>query len=122
MFEGFVNPALVAGAGLASVPLLIHLFNRQRYKPMEWAAMRFVLAAYKKTRRRVQLENLLLLLLRMGAIALSAVVTWAFGSMIWGVFPTVGAGISWEGHLFGFLGGVLVARVLGGAIRKRSGG
>lgn len=65
---GFAHPALLAGLGLASVPILIHLLNRQRHKPMPWAAMRFVLAAYRKTRRRVQLENLLLLLLRTAAI------------------------------------------------------
>src|SRR5207247_2413368 len=35
-------------------------------------AMRFVVAAHKKVRRRVQMENLLLLLLRMGAVALLA--------------------------------------------------
>lgn len=72
MFQGFVHPGLVAGAALAAVPLIIHLLNRQRYRPMDWAAMRFVLAAYRRTRRRVQLENLLLLLLRMGAVALLA--------------------------------------------------
>ena len=72
MVEGFVNPALVAGTALAAVPLLIHLLNRRRYRPMPWAAMRFVLAAYRKTRRRVRFENLLLLLLRMGAVALLA--------------------------------------------------
>ncbi|MBK7645377.1 MAG: BatA domain-containing protein [Planctomycetes bacterium] len=69
---GFVNPALLAGLAAVTLPLLIHLLNRQRHKPMRWAAMRFVLAAYKKTRRRVELENLLLLLLRMGAVALLA--------------------------------------------------
>jgi hypothetical protein len=72
LFDGFVHPALLAGIGLASVPLIIHLLNRQRYKPMPWAAMRFVLAAYRRTRRRARLENLLLLLLRMAAIALLA--------------------------------------------------
>ena len=69
---GFVNPALLAGLAAASLPLLIHLLNRQRHKPVRWAAMRFVIAAHKKTRRRVELENLLLLLLRMGAVALLA--------------------------------------------------
>jgi aerotolerance regulator-like protein len=72
LFDGFVNPGLAIGAALAVVPLLIHLLNRQRYKPLPWAAMRFVLAAYRKTRRRARLENLLLLLLRMGAVALLA--------------------------------------------------
>ena len=42
---GFVHPALLAGLGLATVPILIHLLNRQRHKPVPWAAMRFVLAA-----------------------------------------------------------------------------
>ncbi|HEV8114324.1 MAG TPA: BatA domain-containing protein [Planctomycetota bacterium] len=69
---GFVNSALLAGLGLAAVPIAIHLLNRQRHRPMPWAAMRFVLAAYKRTRRRVQLENLLLLLLRTAAVALLA--------------------------------------------------
>lgn len=71
-FGGFVNAGLLAGLALASVPLIIHLLNRQRHKPMPWAAMRFVQAAWKKTRRRVELENLLLLLLRMAAVALLA--------------------------------------------------
>lgn len=69
MIEGFQNPALAAGAALAAVPLIIHLLNRQRYTPRPWAAMRFVLAAYRRTKRRVQLENLLLLLARMLAVA-----------------------------------------------------
>jgi hypothetical protein len=72
MFDGFVNPGLALGAALCVVPLVIHLLNRQRHKPMQWAAMRFVLAAYKRTRRRAQLENLLLLLMRMAAVALLA--------------------------------------------------
>ncbi|MEM8709454.1 MAG: BatA domain-containing protein [Planctomycetota bacterium] len=69
MIEGFQNPGLAIGAALCVVPLIIHLLNRQRHRPQPWAAMRFVLAAYKKTRRQVQLENLILLLLRMLAVA-----------------------------------------------------
>ncbi len=69
---GFVHAGLAAGAALALVPLIIHLLNRRRHKPMQWAAMRFVVAAHRKVRRRVQMENLLLLLLRMGAVALLA--------------------------------------------------
>lgn len=69
---GFGHQALALGALLAAVPLLIHIFNRQRHAPMPWAGMRFVMAAFKKTRRRSQFENLLLLLLRMAAIALLA--------------------------------------------------
>lgn len=67
--QGFVHPALAFGALLAVVPLIIHLLNRRRHKPLAWGAMRFVEAAYKRTHRRMQMENLLLLLLRMGAVA-----------------------------------------------------
>jgi len=42
-------------------------------------------------------------------ILISLVVGTLYGSMVWGVLPG-DAGISWEGHLFGFLGGVLSAR------------
>lgn len=69
---GFVNASVALGAALAAVPLIIHLLNRRRHKPMRWAAMRFVQAAHKRTRQRVRMENWLLLLLRMGAVALLA--------------------------------------------------
>lgn len=71
MFDGgFVNPLLAFGALLAVVPIVIHLLNRRRHKPLSFGAMRFVLAAHQRTRRRAQLESLLLLLLRVLAIAL----------------------------------------------------
>jgi len=34
-----------------------------------------------------------------------------YGSVLWGVLPGQ-RGISWEGHLFGFLGGIAAARLL----------
>jgi membrane associated rhomboid family serine protease len=40
--------------------------------------------------------------------AVSLVVTFLYGSMIWGVFPTKET-ISWEAHLSGFAAGILVA-------------
>ena len=48
---------------------------------------------------------------RFGSILLSVVVLLLWGGMIFGVLPGQ-VGISWEGHLFGFLVGVLMARVL----------
>ncbi len=47
----------------------------------------------------------------MVAIAFSVLVTFLYGGIIWGVLPSQ-PGISWEGHLFGFLGGILAARLL----------
>ena len=45
------------------------------------------------------------------SILLSLIVGVLYGSLIWGVLP-LQQGISWEGHLFGFIGGVLAARLL----------
>jgi membrane associated rhomboid family serine protease len=33
-----------------------------------------------------------------------------YGSVLWGVFPSL-PGVSWEGHLFGFLSGILAAKL-----------
>ena len=44
----------------------------------------------------------------MGSIAISLLVLALFGGMIWGILP-VRVGISWEGHLFGLLGGIATA-------------
>lgn len=66
----FVHPAMLGGLALASLPIIIHLLNRRRFKTMEWAAMEFLLKASVRNRRRVRLENLLLLLLRTALVLL----------------------------------------------------
>ena len=66
----FVHPAMLGGLALASLPIIIHLLNRRRFKTMEWAAMEFLLKAAVRNRRRVRLENLLLLLLRTALVLL----------------------------------------------------
>ena len=45
------------------------------------------------------------------ALGLAIVAGVLYGSMLWGVLPGV-PGVSWLGHFFGFLGGVLAARLL----------
>ena len=46
------------------------------------------------------------------SIALSILVAIVYGSLIWGVFPSE-IGVSWQGHLFGFIGGAIAAKVIG---------
>ncbi|QDU96455.1 BatA domain-containing protein [Lignipirellula cremea] len=58
------------GAALMASPILIHLLNRRKFRVVDWAAMDFLLEADRRNRRRVQLENLLLLLLRCLAMLL----------------------------------------------------
>ena len=45
------------------------------------------------------------------SILLSILVFLLYGGTIWGVLPSR-PGISWRGHLFGFLGGVLAAKLI----------
>ena len=67
----FLNPGfLFIAAALISVPIIIHLINRMRFKRIRWAAMEFLLKAAKRTRRRLIIEQLILLALRCLLIAL----------------------------------------------------
>ncbi len=46
-----------------------------------------------------------------GSILTSVLVGMLYGGAIWGVLPGQ-IGISWQGHLFGFIGGIVAARLL----------
>src|SRR5437868_8338231 len=73
MFESlFANPAaLTVGGALISLPILIHLINRMRFKRIRWAAMEFLLKSQKRNRRRLIIEQLLLLALRCALVLLA---------------------------------------------------
>ncbi|MBK8099168.1 MAG: BatA domain-containing protein [Planctomycetes bacterium] len=64
----FLNPLLLWGIPLASVPIIIHLLNRRRFQRVPWAAMEFLLAAMKRNRKRLRMEQWLVLLLRTLAV------------------------------------------------------
>lgn len=69
----FLNPAIaLAGLACVAIPIVIHLLMRRRRKPVQWAAMRFLMEAYRQQRRRLRLEQLLLLAARCMVIALVA--------------------------------------------------
>ena len=72
MLSWFLNPWMLFGAAAIASPILIHLLNKRRFKIVEWAAMDFLFQADKKNRKRVQLENLILLALRCLAMLLVA--------------------------------------------------
>lgn len=55
---------------------------------------------------------------RFSAVFVSLLVGTLFGGMVWGVVPGLYPGVSWQCHLFGFLGGVISARSLGQGLRR----
>lgn len=65
----FLHPGLLWGLLLLAVPVLIHLINLLRHRRVEWAAMEFLLESQRKNSTWIMLKQLLLLLLRMAAVA-----------------------------------------------------
>ena len=64
----FLNPLLLSALALASAPIIIHLLNRRRFIRVDWAPMRVLKQTMKSNRKRVRLEQWLLLALRTLAI------------------------------------------------------
>lgn len=60
----FLSPLLIWGTLLGSIPIIIHLLNRRRFRVVEWAPMRYLKLTIRRNRRRIQIEQLLLLLVR----------------------------------------------------------
>ena len=73
MAENFHNFLMLAGAGAAVVPLVLHLLSRARYRTVDWGAMLFLRGAEARHRQSTRLKQLLLVLVRMAVVALLAV-------------------------------------------------
>src|SRR5262245_16171915 len=81
---------ILVGVGAVSVPIIIHLLNRRRFRVVVWAAMRFLLNAQKQNTRRMRLEQLILLLTRCAVVllvvlAMASITPWAeaFWASLW---------------------------------------
>ncbi len=42
-------------------------------------------------------------------VALSLLIVFLYGSMVWGIFPDVYKNVSWESHMLGFVSGIILA-------------
>ena len=61
---GILAPYMLAGLALASVPIVIHLLNRRRFVLIDWAPMKYLKLTLKVNRRRLHIEQILLLIVR----------------------------------------------------------
>jgi hypothetical protein len=94
MADFFLNPVLmILGAALISVPIIIHLINRMRFRRIRWAAMEFLLKSQKRNRRRLIIEQLILLALRCFLVVLAGLLVARFvgnmGEVLSGQYGTV---------------------------------
>ena len=71
MLNAFLNPWMLAGLAGLVLPVIAHLLSRKKYDQVDWGAMQF-LELDPSAKRKVRLEELLLMLVRMGLIALVA--------------------------------------------------
>src|SRR5437764_14326574 len=67
-----MNAGLAAGAALAALPVILHLFMRQTPKHVVFPALRLIRERQKRSRKRLRVKNWLLLLARMALLALMA--------------------------------------------------
>jgi len=65
----FLNPYLLWGLLAISIPVIIHLFNFRRFRRVYFTNVRFLEELKQQTRRQSQLRHILVMILRMLAIA-----------------------------------------------------
>jgi len=66
----FLNLPILLGLTGVAIPILIHLFNRRHAKIVDWGAMQFLLTSLTSRRRRVLIEEILLMCIRCLLVAL----------------------------------------------------
>lgn len=60
----FLNAILLGGAASIAIPILLELLNRTRIQKVQWAAMQFLRNSVMKNKKRLRIQDLLLLLVR----------------------------------------------------------
>ena len=68
----FQHNFMLAGIAGIAIPVVIHLLNRRQAKVIDWGAMIFLMDSLLSRRRRVLLEEILLLSTRCLIVALVA--------------------------------------------------
>ena len=66
----FLNLPILLGLTGVAIPILIHLFNRRHAKIVDWGAMQFLVSSLTSRRRRVLIEEVLLMCIRCLLVAL----------------------------------------------------
>ena len=65
----FLQGGLLWGLFALSIPVIIHLLNRRRFRTVKWGAMQFLLRATRESRGKKRLKHIIILTCRALAIA-----------------------------------------------------
>ena len=65
----FLHPLFLIGFTALAIPVIIHLFNFRRYRKVYFTNVRFIAEIEQETKQQSQLRNLLILLMRLLAVA-----------------------------------------------------
>ena len=84
----FLQQFMLWGLFAVSIPVIIHLLNRRRFRSVEWGAMQFLLKATRESRGKKRLKHILILLMRSLAIAALVIAV---------ARPLVGGFLGWGG-------------------------
>lgn len=75
VLAAMITPAMFyAGFVCAAIPIVIHIISRRRFRRVRWAATQFLFEANRRNRRRIRIEELILLALRCLAMLLIGMV------------------------------------------------
>ncbi len=91
----FANAAMLLWGLAASLPIIIHLLSRRKYNEVSWAAMEFLIAALKKNARRIRVEQLILLLVRVAILVFLGI---ALADPVFSLFRTLGTSLGTGGQ------------------------
>ncbi len=72
-FGPFASGWMLLWGFAATIPIIIHLWSKRRYREESWAAIEFLLAAMRNNARRIRIEQLILLTIRTLILVLLAV-------------------------------------------------
>src|SRR4051794_15698841 len=65
----FLQPWMLIGFPIASLPIIIHLIHQRRFQSIDWGAMKFLLEANRMSRGYARIRQWIILALRVIAIA-----------------------------------------------------
>ncbi|MBN2294306.1 MAG: BatA domain-containing protein [Pirellulales bacterium] len=69
----FLTPLFLIAAVAGTIPVILHMINRQKAREVPFSTLRFLRISVKKTRRKQRIHDILLMLLRAAVLVLIAV-------------------------------------------------